>query len=208
MQKYKLRDVPKGKRLKHFIHYYWGHTLFVLFLGILLGYTAYLFLRPKADVQVMWMSGDYTVTCETALQRSLDNLDWDTNEDGHMRALLTYVDFDTSYADLDMTTKQEVMILVSGQGYSFFLAGQHAVDWMAENEILGTWAELGVTDERAEEYLLIPARELDVFSGEYLKPLEDVYLCITATPTDPERLEEYESQIAALRRLLTRNGLL
>ena len=208
MQKYRLRDVPKGKRLKHFIYYYWGHTLFALGFCVLLGYTAYLFLRPKADVQVMWMSDRYSATCETALQRSLDQLEWDINEDGHMRALLTYIDFYGPYRDLDMTTKQEVMILVSGQGYSFFLADQNAVDWLKENEILGTWADLGVTDERNGEYLLIPAREIAEFSGEYTEPLEEVYLCITATPSDPERLIEYEKQIAALRRLLTKNGLL
>lgn len=208
MQKYKLRDVPKGKRLKHFIYYYWGQTLFTLAMCVIVGYTAYLFLRPKADVQVMWMAKKYTVTCETALQRSLDALDWDTNGDGHMRALLTYVDFNAPYSELGMTTKQEITVLVSGQGYSFFLANQYAVDWMKEHEILGTWAELGVTDERAGEYLLISARELKEFSGEYMDPLEEVYLCITAKPSDPERVIEYESQIAALCRLLTKNGLL
>ncbi len=208
MQKYRLRDVPKGKRLKHFIHYYWGHTLFVLFLSIFMGYTVLMMARPDVDFQVMWMTHWYPLTCENTLQDTLDSLDWDLNEDGHVRALLTQVDFSSPFEEKTLNSKQEVMVMLSNQIYAFYLLNDNAYEWMESADLLGTWGDLGVTDERAGEFVKIPAHELEELSQKFMEPLGETYLCISARPPEGEFLEKYESQIAALRRLLTKNGLL
>ncbi len=205
---YRLRDVPKGQRLKHFITYYKLHVFFGLVLAVMAGYTIYGILKPQPDLQVMWCSGGYSLDCEFELRKNLGSLDWDMNQDGQVGVLLTYIDFDREYQQLGMDTMSELMILISGQQYSFFLAGPYARDWMEENELLGSWADLGFEGAGAEETLMVPMTKIKEFFGSHTQPLEDVCLCIRSSPEDPEKLEEYQRQGAALRRLLEGNGLL
>ena len=207
-KKYRLRDVPKGKRLRHFLTYYKPHIFFTLAAALLLGHTLYGLLKPRADLQVMWLSDQYTMDCEYALRDVLEAMDWDTNGDGKTRVLLTYIDFDRDYHELSYDTKSELTVLVAGQEYSFFLVNDYALAWMKENGLLATWEEIGVTDRPGEETVAIPLSELPAFSGDFLSPLREAYLCVTPPPADEKAQAEYQRQTEALRRFLaTQKGL-
>ena len=205
---YRLRDIPKGQRLKHFFTYYKLRTFLCLAFAVLIGYGLYGIFRPPSDLQVMWLADGYSLECEFELRENLEALDWDTNGDGHVGLMLTHIDFDRDYHELSMDTMSELTILVASQQYSFFLAGPYAQAWMADNEILGTWSDLGIEGPYAKEPVAVPLSGIREFSGTYTQPLEDVCLCITPAPEDPDALEAYERQAAALYRLLDLNGQL
>ena len=99
-KKYRLRDVPRGQRLRHFFHYYKLHVFFGAAILILLGQMLYAFLTPQPEVRVMWLSDQYTANCEYALRDTLKSLDWDLNGNGRVDTQLTYICFDRSYHDL------------------------------------------------------------------------------------------------------------
>ena len=165
---YHLRDIPKKQRLQHLWYYYKLHMLLGAALAIMVGYGIYGFFRPEPDLQVMWLSDEYSLDCEFALR--------------------------------------EITVLTAGEDYSFFLAGQDAVNWMRENDLLGTWNELGVTDAGGETEVLIPASEIPAFSE--MQELEETFLCMTARPGEKQRWEEYDRQIQALREFLADEGVL
>lgn len=205
-KKYRLRDIPKGKRLEYFRMYYKAHVIFGLLGAFLVGYTLYGILKPKADLQVMWLADSYTSQCEQALRNTLEALDWDTNGDGKTRVMLTYIDFDRDYSELDYSRKTEVTVLVAGQEYSFFLVNDYAKDWMLENELPAAWRELGVSSMAQDDYVFVPLSTLPAFSGEFMEPLETLYLCVVQAP--PGKEAEYSIQYEALRRFLTAQGVI
>lgn len=207
-KKNRLWDIPKGKRLQHFLTYYKPHMFFTVMAVLLVGHTLYGLLKPKADLQVMWLSDQYTMNCEYALRDVLESLDWDTNEDGETNLLLTYIDFDRDYHELSYDTKSELTVLVAGQEYSFFLVNAYAQAWMAENDILATWEEIGVTGAQADAYVAVPLSQMDAFSSDFLAPLREAYLCVTPPPADAEAQTEYQRQTEALRRFLSTQGIL
>ena len=206
---YRLRDIPKGERLAHFLHYYKLQTFLAVVLVIIVGYTVYGFFQPRPDLQVMWLSGDYDLDCEFELRENLEAMDWDTNGDGTVRVLLTYVDFDRDYQELSYETRSELVTLVAGQDYSFFLANGFARDWMAEHDILAAWGDIGAEGPGAEAPLAVPVSRIGALAGDHAQPLEDLFLCVKSPPEDGDegRLAEYRTQAAALARLLEREGL-
>lgn len=201
-RKYRLRDIPKEKRLNHFLTYYKPHIFFAFAAVLLLGHTLYGLLKPKADIQVMWLSDKYTMNCEYALRNLLESLDWDTNGDGETHLLLTYIDFDRDYHQLSYDTMSELTILTAGQEYSFFLVNDYALSWMRENDILATWEEIGVLDE-GDGYVVVPLSRMEEFSSDFLAPLQEAYLCVTPPPADLSAQAEYLRQTEALRRFLS-----
>ena len=203
---YHLRDIPKKQRLQHLWYYYKLHMLLGAALAIMIGYGICGFFRPEPDLQVMWLSDEYSLDCEFALRETLEELDWDTNQDGSVRVLLTYIDFDRPYQELSYDSKAEITVLAAGEDYSFFLAGQDAVNWMRENDLLGTWNELGVTDAGGKTEVLIPASEIPAFSE--MQELEETFLCMTTRPGEKQRWEEYDRQTQALREFLEDEGVL
>ena len=208
IKKVRLRDVEKGKRLEHFFTYYKVQTFYCILFAFLIGYSLYGFLKPRADVQVMWLSGSFTMECEQELRDNCEKLDWDTNGDGIVAMMLTHVDFYCDYEDLSSATTQELVYLVAAQDFSFFLVNDFAIDWMQKNEILGTYRDAGITGPGEDQPLLIPVTQIRELTGEHDEPLEDLYLCITPTPeNDEKRLSEYLKQTEALRRLLNNNGI-
>lgn len=205
-KKYRLRDLPKGERLEYFWMYYKFHLIFGLLGAFLIGYTLYGVLKPRPDLQVMWMSDKYTTQCEYALRDTLESLDWDTNGDGKTRVLLTYVDFEQDYHQLSYSLKSEITVLVAGQEYSFFIVNDHAWDWMLENELPATWREIGVDNDNPDGFVLVPLSQLEAFSGDYMEPLEDLYLCAAQAVQGKE--DEYALQAEALRRFLADQNIL
>ncbi len=207
--KYRLRDVPKGKKLEHFFTYYKPHLFYAIVFSLLIGYTVYGLLKPKPDLQVMWLSGAYTMECEQELRENCAALEWDTNGDGVVTVTVTQVDFGKSYEEMSYAVKSELVALIAAQDYSFFLVNDNAMAWMRENEILGTYGDAGLTDFGGEEeYLCIPVEKLGFLRGKHDEPLEGLYLCVTPTPEqDQDRQEAYKRQMEALRRALAEHGL-
>ncbi|MDE6454684.1 MAG: hypothetical protein K2L38_01955 [Dysosmobacter sp.] len=205
-KRYRLRDIPKGKRLRHFLTYYKPHLFFALAAAVLLGHALYGLLKPKADLQVMWLSDQYTMNCEYALRDLLESLDWDVNGDGKTNLMLTYIDFDREYSQLSYDVKSEITILTAGQEYSFFLVNGCALSWMRENDILASWEEVGApagTDGCA----VVPLSRMEAFSGDFLAPLRDCFLCVTPEPEEPSARAEYRLQTEALHRFLSAQGV-
>ena len=198
-KKYRLRDVPRGQRLRHFFHYYKLHVFFGAALLILLGQVLYAFLTPQPEVRVMWLSDQYTANCEYALRDTLKSLDWDLNGNGRVDTQLTYICFDHSYHDLSYDTKSELTVLAAGQTYSFYLVNDYAKSWMEENDILAHWSDIGIEQDG---FAAVPVSQLSVFSGQYEQPLQSLWLCIPSPPADPADQAEYQRQAEALRRLL------
>ena len=198
-KKYRLRDVPRGQRLKHFFHYYKLHLFFGVALLVLLGQTAYAFLTPQPEVRVMWLSDRYTANCEYALRDTLKSLDWDLNGNGRIDTQLTYICFDQPYHDLSYDTKSELTVLAAGQTYSFYLVNDYAKAWMEENDILAQWSDIGVEQDG---FAAVPVSQLPAFSGEYEEPLQSLWLCVPSPTSDQSDQADYQLQAEALRRFL------
>lgn len=202
--KYRLRDVPKGKRLQHFFTYYKLHLFYAIAFATLIGYVLYAFLKPDPDIQVIWMSGKYTMECEQELRSNCEALDWDTNGDGTVAMILTYVDFDAPYDEISYELKTEVTTYIAALDYSFFLVNDYAYEWMVECELLGTYGESGLERWGETDALVrIPVSQIAFLQGEYSEPLQDLYLVISAPPKGSKsRTQEYEKQMAALCKAL------
>ncbi len=204
VNKYRLKDVPKGKRLQHFFAYYKLHLFYAIAFAILIGYTLYAFWKPDPDIQVIWMSDKYTMECEQELRSNCEALDWDTNGDGTVAMILTYVDFNAPYEEVGYDLKTEVTTYIAALDYSFFLVNDYAYEWMEECDLLGTYGETGLEHWGAEEELVrIPVSQIDFLQGPASEPLQGLYLCVSAPPEQSEtRAREYEKQMTALRRAL------
>lgn len=202
--KYRLRDVPKGKRLQHFFTYYKLQLFYAIAFATLIGYVLYAFLKPDPDIQVIWMSGKYTMECEQELRGNCEALDWDTNGDGTVAMILTYVDFDAPYDEVSYELKAEVTTYIAALDYSFFLVNDYAYEWMEECELLGTYGESGLDRwGEADALVRIPVSQITFLQGQYLEPLQDLYLVISAPPEGSQsRTQEYEKQMAALCKAL------
>ena len=207
-KKYRLRDIPKGERLAHFLNYYKLRTFFLLVFAVMVGYTLYGIFKPRPDLQVMWLSDRYSLECEFQLRKTLEGLNWDTDGDGNSGgAMLTYIDFDREYQALSYEVKTELTVLVAGQEYSFFLVNELARDWMEENELLATWEEAGISGPGAERYLAVPVKQMEAFSPPPLEQMSHNCLCVTPPPFEESKLPEYRRQTRVLREFLAAQGI-
>ena len=77
---------------------------------------------------------------------------------------------------------------------------------MRENELPATWREIGVDNDNPDDFVLVPLSTLEVFSGDYMEPLEDLYLCVAQAV--PGKEAEYALQAEALRRFLADQNIL
>lgn len=204
----RLRDVPRGRRLEHFLAYYkWKMLLFVIF-GTSAAYIAYGMLQPYPEIRVLWLSETYSLQAEFDIRDWMEGLDWDLNNDNKITHTLTYIDFDRPYGELSYDTKSEITILVAGQEYSFFLVNGMAMEWMEDNGILGTWGDIGIAGVLEKEYLVVPFSRLAGYSSQEKGVFGEVFLCVTPKPGEGGRLAEYEKQSQALRMLLAASCLL
>ena len=200
---WQLKDVPKGKRWSYFWHYYG----FRVFMGVLIGFLALdwlyvIFIRPRSDISVLWLSDRYDLLGENVFRDKLqDELDWDLNGDGTASVTLNYVDFDAAYTDLAADTKQSLLTIFSvGDNYIYFV-NDYARDWLSENELLGSWDDFGGWEGRTgTDPFDVNTSDVPFFSDEYPQSLEDIHICI-ALPLEGDE-EAYAAQMDALRNLL------
>jgi len=208
-QQYRLRDVPKGKRLKHFFHYYKLHMFFfvcgITVVAIILSAA----LKPPRDAEVLWLYDSFSARLETEIYRNIHSMEWDSNRDGKSTPSYNQLEFSTEYSKLPNDTKSIVMTLLSSETYSFLLVSSYAYDWMAETDQLGTWSSLGVTGEKASEVVKIHASELAFLATEYVADYRETYLVIEKDPVSDEKAHEnYLIQMEILRSYLEKDGLL
>lgn len=199
MGNYRMRDVPRGKRWAHFWRYYKLHVLAALIAAVLLGNVIYAsFLKPKADVFLLWLSDQYSLTCEQALLEKLEMLpDWDLNGDGTVRVRLNHVDFSAPFDELGLPVQSELLTIYSAEESCIYLLSDYAVEWMAENDLLGQWRDLGL---EGEGIFALRAGELPFFQEEALAPLADTMLSIAKPGQQSGPV--YDAQMDALRALL------
>lgn len=202
---YKLKDVPKEKRLGHFFDYYIPYVLGALLLVAVVGYVVFGLLQPDSDIAVLWLSDKYTYDCENALRKTLEDSSWDIDGDGEVNEMLTYIEFTDEYSKLSLQTMSEINTLVGGQQYSFFLVNDYAKEWMQKGEILGTWKDAGIDKPG---YLSVPVKELPSFDTEDMKELNHLYLVISSPDTGKNKEDVYEKQIKALKAFLIEEGVL
>ena len=198
-ENYRIRDLPRGKRWAHFWQYYKLHVFAALTAAVLLGNMLYAsFLKPRPDVSLLWFSGQYSLACEQALLEKLEQLPaWDLNGDGSVHVRVNHADFSAPFDQLSLSLQAELLTVCSIEDSCIYLLSSYAMEWMAENDLLGHRQDLGL---EGEGLLALRAGELRFFQEEALSPLADAVLCIAK----PEQRAEpgYTAQMEALRALL------
>lgn len=208
-QQYRLRDVPKGQRLKHFFHYYKLHMFFTICIVLVVVIILSAALKPPRDMEVLWLYDAFSARLETEIYRNVHSLEWDSNGDGKSSPSYNQLEFDAEYSDLSNDTKSIIMTLLSVETYSFLLVSSYAYDWMEETDQLGTWASLGVTGEMAGEKVKIPASEVGFLATTYADDFQDTYLVIEQDPVSDEKAHQnYLVQMEILRSYLEKDGLM
>jgi hypothetical protein len=202
VKKYKIRDIPKGQRWGYFWSYYTLHVFCIVIAAAMLGYTAYLvFIKPHSDLSLMWLSDRYDPVCENVVKDKIEKeMDWDINGDGTVKVSISYMEFDTEYRQLDADTKTELAIIMSTGDNYIFLVNDYAMQWMLDNDLLGTWGDFGGCEgEDDNEIFAIEATDLHFFSEESFEALEGMRICIAQRPSEKTGL--YDAQMSALREL-------
>lgn len=207
-QQYRLRDVPKGKRLQHFFHYYKLHVFFAICAVLAVGIILSAALKPPRDVEVLWLYDSFSARLETEVYRNIHSLEWDSSGDGKSTPSFNQLEFDTEYLDLSNDTKSIILTLLSSETYSFLLVSSYAYDWMEETDQLGTWESLGVTGEMAGEKVKIPASDVKFLATTYADEFQETYLVIEKDPvSDEEAHQKYLTHMEILRSYLEKDGL-
>lgn len=208
-QQYRLRDVPKGQRLRHFFTYYKLHTFFAVCAVVLAGIFVSAALKPPRDMEVLWLYDSFSARLETEVYRNIHSMEWDSNGDGRSTPSFNQLEFDSPYDDLPNDTKAIVMTLFSAERYSYLLVSTYAYDWLEENDMLGSWESLGAVGENARKTVKIPASELGFLATTYAEEFGDTYLVIGQAPvSNEEERQNYLIQMELLRSYLEEAGVL
>ena len=196
----RMRDMPRSKRCAHFWRYYKLHVLAGIAVAVLLGNMAYAsLLKPRADVHLLWLSGQYSLSCENALLEKLEAMpDWDLNGDGRTCVRLHHIDFSVPSSELGLPVQAELLTVYSAGESSIYLLSSHAMEWMKQNGLLGRWQDIGLD---GEGIFSLRAGEIPFFQEEAMSPLADAMLC-AARPDQQAGTTYYAAQIGALRSLL------
>lgn len=202
MKKYHLRDIPSKERWKYFWSYYKLQVAFVVCFLVMAGYTLYLlFLRPRTDVVLLWLSDKYDLACEGLLCEEMEQEFLDTDKDGRVTVSLSYVQFDGEYDELSQETRAEIAVLVSAHNTYIFLADQDAVKWLEEKDLLGSWGDLGSSQGGNEEEIFkADLSSVAFFNKDVYDVLQECQICIAKPPE--ENTESYDLQMKALRDII------
>lgn len=205
MRGYKLREIEKGKRLDYFLTYYGWAACAVLIVLITALYLLFLiFIKPRSDIRILWLSDRYNAVSETVLTGKMENtFPWDTNHDGKVKITLNCVDFSSPFEALDLQTKSEAAILLStGNNYLIF-ANPYAFNWLTSEELLGTWADYrGFSESPADDQILqIKLSELAFFTEDaILSEYGEMVLCVAKPPAEDALYREEMEMLASLLR--------
>lgn len=193
MRKTGLRDIPKGKRLEHFLIYYGKSVLLWLFCGGLVLYTVYLAIgKPSADFSILILSDSFDLSCETALrERFADQPGLDRNQDGTVRVLLNYFQTDPVSGELPVDDRMALMTILSAGDTDFFLADRSAASWLRENDLIADWDDSGSSG--------FPVEDMKLFRDRAFDSIRNLTLYV-ASPK--ERTQQWQEETAALLQAL------
>lgn len=203
MRGYKLREIEKGKRLDYFFTYYGWMACAALIILITAAYLLFLiFIRPRADIRILWLSDRYNAVSEAVLTEKMeDTFPWDTNRDGKVKITLNCVDFSSPFDGLDLQTKSETAILLStGNNYIIF-ANQYAFNWLTSEGLLGTWADYkGYSESPNDDRILqIKLSELAFFTeNAILSEYGEMVLCVLKPPEEDALYREEMEMLTSL----------
>lgn len=202
MKKFRMRDVPKGKRWNYFWSYYAFHVFWAVIFSVFTGYTVYLLcFKPHTDVSLMWLSDRYDLVCEGLLNKEMQREFPDINGDGTVKVTLSHILFDREYEKLPQETKAELSILLSvGDTYILF-ASDTAAEWLREMNLLGTWGDFGGCEGKPDkDIFLVKISQVEFFRKDGYNALKEANLCIVRPPVGERK--NYDIQMNVLRKLL------
>ena len=204
MERYKFRDVPKGKRLSHFFTYYSWHLYAVVFTVVVAGYLLYLtFLAPKTDASILWVSSTYSLETDGILSQRCRELGWDNNADGKSTVTLQHAEFGESFETTSADSQIALMTILSAGETDILFVSEAAFDWGCRMDIFGTYADMGGWNGAAADAVFaIPCESIPFFADSGISYDETMYLVISKPQEDPERLALYENNMQRLRALL------
>ena len=204
MKRYRIRDIPRGKRLAYVWLYYKWHFLGA-FLAVL---TLAGMLQPlwagRVDLSILWLGDSHDLDTDAALETRLAELPLDVDGDGKSRCLVHYVRF--TGEDGRLTNEQMELVTLVGTGeFNVYLASGEARGWLEEHGIIGTWQDF--TGQAGDDRLFcVPCGQLPVFRGEEWAAMEGMYLVIAPMPAGEEQRALYRRQMEVLRAFFEWNG--
>ncbi len=215
MEHDRMEDVPPPKRPAYIWCYYKWHIIAALLGASALVWITYmLFLHPRPDLSIMWLSSEYEFLADTRIKERLDSLPWDLNHDGRVKVAVQHVQFPEDSSN--MKVRMQLGTLMAAGNFHIFLASDTAQVWLADNDLFGTWDNFAPDGARQEvipervradlisggEVFCISCEDLEFFRGDGLSSMKNLSLVITKPPTDEEGLLKYRREMEALRELL------
>lgn len=204
MKRYRLGDIPKGKRLPYIWLYYKWHILGA-FLAVV---TLAGMLRPlwagRVDLSILWLSDSHDLNTDAALESRLAELPLDVDGDGRSRCVVHYVKF--TGEDGRLTNEQMELVTLVGTGeFNVYLVSEEARAWLEAHGIMGTWRDF-TGQEGDDTPFCIPCDRLPVFRGEEWAAMAEMYLTIAPMPAKEDQRALYRRQMEALKSFFEWSG--
>ena len=212
---YKIKDVPKGQKLRFFFDYNFLPILGIITAIVLMVVmTKFFFFSPKEDYGVILVNTDseeYLLNqFHVEISQRLDVVIGDINGDGKSKYTISYsnINEDTSMTDPEYYGAQvDKYYAEITNGKSLILIGDDEVfdkSYIGEG-LCATNEELGLEDMSVDDkYVKIPLK--DIPSMKDLRFADRLYLSIRTKEDinfdDDSRREIYQSNLKAFKKIL------
>lgn len=212
---YKIKDVPKGQKLRFFFDYNFLPILGIITAIVLMVVmTKFFFFSPKEDYGVILVNTDseeYLLNqFHVEISQRLDEVIGDINGDGKSKYTISYsnINEDTSMTDPEYYGAQvDKYYAEITNGKSLILIGDDEVfdkSYIGEG-LCATNRELGLEDMSVDDkYVKIPFK--DIPSMKDLRFADRLYLSIRTKEDvnidDDSRRENYENNLKAFKKIL------
>lgn len=214
-KKYKIKDVPKGQKLRFFFDYNFLPIVGIIFGIILVVFmTKFFFFAPKEDYGVILVNTDseeYLINqFHVEISQRLDEVIGDVNGDGKSNYTISYsnINEDTSMTDPEYYGAQlDKYYAEVTNGKSLILIGDEEVfakSYIGE-KLCATNEELGLESLSVDEkYVKIPLKNIS--SMKDLRFADRLYLSIRTKEDinfdNDSRRENYENNLKAFKKIL------
>ncbi len=201
---YKLREVPKGQRLKFFWDYYRiPVTVGIICVIALISILQTVVFAPKKDMTILVASETYVSwDIWEQVRDELCVMPLDLNEDGKVIVEINdnHITPDMQNTDPEtyMAVQTKLMASLSTAESALQIVDEKTMEYFAEQQLLGTYAELpDVMGHEADEVIQIPLKELTPFKNVEGIP-DGLYM--TLRPKDAMQLGGSEAKLAAYKK--------
>ncbi len=214
-KKYKIKDVPKGQKLRFFFDYNFLPIVGIIFGIILVVFmTKFFFFAPEEDYGVILVNTDseeYLINqFHVEISQRLDEVIGDVNGDGKSNYTISYsnINEDTSMTDPEYYGAQlDKYYAEVTNGKSLILIGDEEVfskSYIGE-KLCALNEELGLESLSVDEkYVKIPLKNIS--SMKDLRFADRLYLSIRTKEDinldNDKRLENYENNLKAFKKIL------